>query len=63
MEGNKMVKVLEGKMYEEWLKSFGLFSLEKRKLRGDLIMVYSFLVRGSEEAGTDLFSLVTSDRT
>ena len=26
-------------------------------------MAYSFLMRGSERAGEDLFSLVTSDRT
>ena len=54
----KMVKGLEGKTYEEWLRS-----LEKRRLRGDLIAAYSFLTRGSGGAGADLFSLVTSGRT
>ena len=59
----KMVKGLEGKTYEERLRSLGLFSLNKRILRGDLITVYSFLTRGSGGAGADLFSLMTSDRT
>ena len=59
----KMVKGLKGKTYEEWLRSLGLFSLEKRRLRGDLITVYTFLMTGSGGAGADLFSLVTSDRT
>ena len=56
-----MVKGLEGRTYEEWLKSLGLFSLEKRRLRGDLTMVYSFIMKGSGGAGADLFSLVTSN--
>ncbi|KAJ7407605.1 hypothetical protein BTVI_62540 [Pitangus sulphuratus] len=59
----KMVKGLEGKPYKEWLRSLGLFSLQKRKLRGGLIAVYTFLTNGIREAGTDLFSAVTSDRT
>ncbi|GAB0175520.1 hypothetical protein GRJ2_000017200 [Grus japonensis] len=59
----KMVKGLEGKTYEERLKSLSLFSLEKRRLRGDLIVAYSFLTRGSEGACAGLLPLVTSDRT
>ena len=59
----KMMKGLEGKTYEELLKSLGLFCLEKRRLRRDLIMVFNFLMRGSRGAGADLFSLVNSGRT
>ncbi|KAJ7424031.1 hypothetical protein BTVI_07930 [Pitangus sulphuratus] len=59
----KMVKDLEGKPYEVWLKSLGLCSLGKRRLRGDLIAVYNFLTRGSRGPGTNPFSLVTSVRT
>lgn len=42
---------------------FQMFCSAWRRLRGDFTAVYSFLSRGSEEAGTDFFSLVTSDRT
>ena len=58
-----MAKGLEGKSYEERMRSLGLFSLEKRRLRGGLVTVYSFLARGSGGAATDLFSSVTTDRT
>jgi len=58
-----MIRGLDYLSYEDRLGELGLFNLEKRRLRGDLIAAFQYLKGAYRKDGEGLFTRVHSDRT
>lgn len=52
-----MDKGLEGKPCEEKLRLLGLLSLEKRRLRKDLMVFFNLVMRGRGRTSSDFFTV------
>ena len=62
-KARKTIQELKHLPYGNRLKELGLFSLEKRRLQGDLIVAFQYLKGVYKHEGNQLFTWVDSDRT
>ncbi len=58
-----MIRGLEHLLYEDRLRELSLFSLEKRRLRGDHIAAFQYLKGAYKQEGSQLFERVDNSRT
>jgi len=58
-----MIGGLKYPSYKDRLSEFRLFSLEERRLRGDLLAAFQYLKGAYRKDGEGLFTRVCSDRT
>ncbi|GAB0186674.1 hypothetical protein GRJ2_001132700 [Grus japonensis] len=56
----KMIRGLEHLSHGDRLRELGLFSLEKRRLQGDLTVAFQYLKRACKKAGEGLFTQASS---
>ena len=59
----KIIRGLEHLPYKDRLRELGLFSLKKRRLRGDLIAAFQYLKGAYKEEGSQLFERADNSRT
>jgi len=59
----KMIQGMEHFSYEDRLRELGLFGLEKRRVRGDLIVAFQYLKGSCRKEEDRLFSRLCDDRT
>jgi len=59
----KIIRMIEQLSCEKRLKELGLFSLQKRRLRGDLIATFQYLKGVYKKAGEGHFTRAWSNRT
>ena len=59
----KMTRGLQQLPYKDRLRELGLLSLEKRRLKGDLIAAFQYLKGDYKKEGNRFFARVDSDRT
>ncbi|KAJ7415950.1 hypothetical protein BTVI_36882 [Pitangus sulphuratus] len=59
----KRIRGMEHLSYEERLRELMLFSLEKKRLQGDIIVAFQYLKRAYKKNGEKPFTWACSDRT
>ena len=55
--------MIQGLKNIDRVKELGLFSLEKRRLQGDVVVAFQYLKRANKHEGNQLFTRVDSDKT
>ena len=58
-----MIRGLEHLSYQGRLRYLSLFSLEKRRLQGDLVVAFQYLKEAYKQEGSQLFARADNSKT